>query len=619
VAEGFTAIAPLLDWSRPELTAAGVALADGDSAGASAGLLAQLRAAETLDPPHQHYGDPVPLADALMSGVLALPPHPNATLPANPSWDEDPFGDSNWRFQYHSFRWSLPLLLAWQQTGDEAYLDRLLFLMQDYAEDMLASTGPLDMTWYDMSASLRVEHWLTIWRELLAADRIDPALMHRFLLWFWLHGDRLANQVHYHWYTNHGTLHNRALLVLSLVLPQYLDSAAWHDLAFGRTEEQILQLLSADGVENEQAPAYHFYMLEVIPGVQALLESVGTSLGPAALGRLEGMPGFAARILTPAGDLPMLGDTPRSIALGAYAGLDAELDFALSLGSDGNAPTQRYIAYPETGTIICRSGWGQGRAYALETHAVFDAGPRGSWHGHDDAMTLCLGAYGQPLVVDSGFFTYNEDAWRGYFTSPAAHNVLVHADGDESGRSDTPQRLFWRTGDDWAWQSALLDLGDGRTWIRHFVFLGPDDVLLIDRSSGPGDRPLALLFHFPPGAALNTEDSTLRLTQGGAALDLAPLDAPQLGLVRGSEVPLQGWYSSAYGQREANDVAVFTSGRGAAFTTLLHAHDGANPLLGFAREQEGPDDYLRFLITRQSGSEMIELWLESGLLLRSAR
>ncbi|MCB9516490.1 MAG: alginate lyase family protein [Candidatus Latescibacteria bacterium] len=615
--EGFAQVAPLLDWARPELSEASAALARSDSAEASRALLAALAAADALEPPHQHFADPVPLADALMSGMLSLPPHPSTTLPDDPTWDEDPFGDSNWLFQYHSFRWSLPLLQAWQETGNEAYLDRLLFLMQDYADDKLASTGPLDMTWYDMSASLRTEHWLAVWLALIDGGRMEPQLMHRFLIWFWLHGDRLAHDVHYHWYNNHGTLHNRALLVLSFILPQFLDGEEWRDLALGRTEDQILQLLSADGVENEQAPAYHFFMMEVIGSVQSILESAGTTLGSEALTRLQGMPGFGAQILTPGLTLPMLGDTPRSIALGAYAGLSDELDFALSSGDAGVAPTRRYTLYPETGTSIFRSGWGVDRSYALETHAVFDVGPRGGWHGHDDALTFCLGAYGRPLVTDSGFYTYNDDAWRAFFTSPAAHNVLVHADGDEAGRSETPQRLFWRTGADWAWQAALLDLGDGRSWIRHFVHLAPDDVLLVDRCSGPGGRPLTLLFHFPPTATLSGDAAMLRLSDGAATLDLASLDTTDLTLLRGVEDPPQGWISPAYGQREANDVAVYSAGRGSAFTTLLHAGDGSDALLAFEREAEGPDDYLRLRIDRESGPETLELWLESGQLSRS--
>ncbi|MCB1163150.1 hypothetical protein KDL67_10730, partial [bacterium] len=61
----------------------------------------------------------------------------------------------------------------------------------------------------------------------------------------------------------------------------------------------------------------------------------------------------------------------------------------------------------------------------------------------------------------------------------------------------------------------------------------------------------------------------------------------------------------------------YSAGRGSAFTTLLHVGDGSDSLLDFEREAEGPDDYLRLRIDRESGSETLELWFESGQLSRS--
>src|SRR5690349_6277536 len=44
-------------------------------------------------------------ARELTNGVLHLSPHDPFSLPQTPSWTEDPYGQNNWKFQYHSLRW----------------------------------------------------------------------------------------------------------------------------------------------------------------------------------------------------------------------------------------------------------------------------------------------------------------------------------------------------------------------------------------------------------------------------------------------------------------------------------------------------------------------------------
>jgi hypothetical protein len=71
-------------------------------------------------------------ADELLDNRYLLTPHPVVTLPADPTWGEDPLRDPNWLFQYHTLRFTLNLLRAWQETGVMAYRDRALFLLRDW-------------------------------------------------------------------------------------------------------------------------------------------------------------------------------------------------------------------------------------------------------------------------------------------------------------------------------------------------------------------------------------------------------------------------------------------------------------------------------------------------------
>ncbi|MBN2171763.1 MAG: alginate lyase family protein [Candidatus Krumholzibacteriota bacterium] len=611
--ESFAEIAPLINWESPGLAGAASALAAGDSAGAADGLLAHFLAAAPITAPHQEYGNPTAYADQLLSGRLSLPPHPETELPDDPAWNEDPFGDVNWRFQYHTLRWLAPLWQAFEATGDSTYLTRLLFLMEDYAGDNLPGAAPSDMTWYDMAASLRIEHWLYFWKGLLAGGLVDRGFMLRFIEDAQVHGEMLGGAIPYNETSNHGTYHNRSLIALGLVLPELASAADWLAVGSGRLEEQIIGMVSPHGVHLEQSPAYHISMMSLARTIQDLLAESGGGLSALTESYLAGMPRFAAHILKPNGSLPMISDSALQISLSALLGMDEKLDYSASGGQQGARPSERYLSYPVTGYVILRSGWGETRPFGEETQVVFDTGPRGSWHGHDDALTFTFSALGRDLVVDSGFYTYNSDAWRDWFTSPPAHNVLLRADSDGRGRAADPQRLVWRTGPAWAFQSALLDLGGGRDWTRCLVYLAPDEALLLDFTHGEGEEALELLFHLHPDAAVSADGPRLRAARDGAVLDLWPLDAPTLALIEGATDPIQGWYSPAYGSRRPNVAAAYRlAGRRLDFVTLLHAHAGDDPLVDFRLDGARDEECYRLVIERTSGTEHVTVWPATG-------
>ena len=83
-------------------------------------------------------------------------------------------------------------------------------------------------------------------------------------------------------------------------------------------------------------------------------------------------------------------------------------------------------------------GANRATAYADERWLVLDAGPLGDGgHGHYDALHFEAYAYGRPLVVDPGRYTYSESGpnWRRWFKGTAAHNTVT-----VDGLDQTPYR-----------------------------------------------------------------------------------------------------------------------------------------------------------------------------------
>jgi hypothetical protein len=601
----------LLDPGYEGLGEVFAALSRGDSLGAYRELLAYFNTTDPAAAPHASFDDPVRSADEILDGWITLPPHPRAPLLEDPAWTEDPFHDSNWRFQYHAFRWPMALLYAWEETGNTEYLDRFLFLIEDYSRDNLGDRWPSTMTWYDMGAALRTENWLYSWRLLVHHGLLDRDRMELFLLGIRKHGYMLANVIRYDKETNHGIFHDRALLCIDVALPELVESGDWYALGYDRLDTQIHALVSEDGVYLEPSPSYHFFAYDQFRIIREFLTAAGRDLRPSAKWRIDTMMQFGALLLQPNGAFPMLGDCYERMPLEPYLGLDPWLDYVITEGAAGERPAVTCRSWELSGHTIVRSGWGEQRTYRDETHAVFDTGPKDGSHGHYDGMTFTLYAYGSKLIVDSGYYTF-DGGWRFFFRSPEAHNVLVPADGSHGVDAD-PVQLTSTAGDRAYFRSAVKPLGDDLEWTRSFVFLEPSDILLVDRVTGPFEGPVDQLFHFPPASNVITGTDRLTVEAGGAHIDLMQARPSELLIIEGELNPKQGWYSPVYGVMEPNPVARFRNGDVApSFCTLLHAHAGGDSLRTFRVVEETPGSSVLFHIERSSGSERVEVWTETG-------
>ena len=611
--EGLSELLSLIDLESSGFELVKVALSEGDSLAATELMHAYFRTHPPIEAPHSTYSNMLNLAEDLLDGTLELPNHPPFDLPDDPDWSEDPFGDPNWRFLYHTFRWPMSLLEAYRETGEQRFLDRFLFLMEDYAQDNIGGISPSDMTWYDMAASIRIENWLYSWKILLETGDADEAFMIRFLPYAWYHGEMLANGIEYAEEGNHGTFHSRALLSLGLVFPQFNDASGWYDLGSDRLETQLLDLVSDEGVHLEQAVFYHFYMMTAYQEIRELLQSGGMDFSAEGVARIEKMPLFAAHILQPNGWMPMLSDTPQDLRIAIPEEMHPWLDFSLSQGERGERPTQTHQSYDHSGYVIFRSGWGEARNFTDETQLVFDTGPKGSGHGHFDAQTFVLSAFGTDMLVDSGYYTFVRP-WREYFRSPSAHNILLPVDDPPAEWETVPERLIWRRGEDWALQSSRVMLPDGRFWRRAVVHLAPDDFIILDDVEGAGEE-LELLFHLAPGASLDGDGRAIHLEFHYAKLDILSAGEVGMSTVSGATDPTQGWYSPKYGVKEPNTVLSLRSSAGPRFQTLLHPHR-LDPVESFELLEDDTGRY-RFRIVGQTGVEEVEIDLTDGSVIRS--
>jgi Heparinase II/III-like protein/Heparinase II/III N-terminus len=372
-------------------------------------------------------------------------------------------------------------------------------------------------------------------------------------------------------------------------------AARWREAGAAILWTEIERQTTADGVSRELSLHYQELVLELGLLSWLLLRANGTEPPAAAKSRLAAMLEFVAELDRFPGGAPDFGDSDGQSALpfqGAHpsrasllaigAALLDRPDWApahtltrpaaVLLGAAGrerfNAlgaprPTLRSRFYPEAGLALFRDASG-------DRALLFDCGPLGflatAAHGHADCLALALGAFGEPLLIDPGTFTYHaEPRFRDHFRGTAAHTTL-RVDGEE--QSEMRGAFLWgrraearvdrvATGGAWDVITASHDgyerLSSPVRHRRSVIFVKPDYFWITDELLGMDEHLAECFWHFAPGSTLIADDGWIRSrAPGGTELHLrwvGPDARPPLELWEGAEQPIQGWSSPRFGVR----------------------------------------------------------------------
>ena len=606
-------------------------------------------------------------ADRICAGHVTLFAGRSFNVGALPEWNRDPASGILGPAVYAGGIDVLDHALV----GDIKYvweLNRHLHLVR-LAQASLASVDPVYLRtlaaqlrgWLDQCPPLRGPNWTS-------GLEIGIRLLNWSLLWHLSGGDASAlfagasgqrlrtdwlHSIHAHcrYLERHLSRHSSAnnhligelagLFVGAATWPCWKASPRWRALAAAGLEEQVVRQHSRDGVNREQAFAYHVFSAEFLFVAGLAGHAWGQPFSPQYWQVLRRAVRFLRAVRDIEGNVPMVGDADdgaafrlgfddedraaQLLALGAAVFDNTAPDSAsASAGArwllhalPGERPTLRGEdadpepdlssgavagwAFPDGGYLLFGSRFGA----ADEIKGMLDCGPLGylgiAAHGHADALAITLSVAGEACLVDPGTYSYwQEQKWRDYFRGTSAHNT-VRVDGLD--QSVSGGRFMWLRKavariermphapgqfDFCGSHDGYLRLPDPARHQRQVRFDAASATLVVrDAVAARGQHRLEQFWHFAPGleVVLASDGLHVRGRRFALHLQVSGVNLAQ-ELVRGCENPPLGWYSRSYESKQACDVFRISGLSGAVpvecqFTISFAGHG--------TRSQRAPD------------------------------
>jgi hypothetical protein len=518
--------------------------------------------------------------------------------------NRDQVGDIKHVWELNRHLHLVSLAQAWATTRDPAWLQTLHHQLRSWLDQCPPLTGP---NWTSsLELGIRLINWALVWQLIGGDDAHKGSGLFsgddgRRLHADWLdsihaHCSAIARHLSRHSSANNHLIGELAgLYVGASVWPCWKASGAWLEQARRELEIEAQAQFSRDGVNREQAFAYHIFSCEFLFVAGLVGQACGQPFSRSYWTSLQRALRFLRSVRDVGGNVPMVGDADDGIVFRLDApGADRAAQL-LALGDavlrriEPQHPGVRWLlhalpgrrpeadphesdtgwAFPDGGYLLFGTRFGEPE----EIKGMVDCGPLGylgiAAHAHADALALTLSVAGEECLVDPGTYSYwQEHKWRDYFRGTSAHNT-VRIDGlDQSvpgGRfmwlrkaraaiermPQSPQEFDFRGSHD-----GYERLADPVRHLRSVRFDAATSTLTVrDEVAAKKSHEIELFWHFAPGLSVRLDSAGLHVRGKRFALQMQVQGVDlKLELLRGNENPPLGWFSRRYESKQPCDV-----------------------------------------------------------------
>lgn len=430
-----------MDLRRPELGTVRAAVNDGDFAQARAALAAYFRARVLPIWPRQPLSPDYALIDAARRRTFTISGITH-TFSDRIDWSCTAIPNPNFGWEFNRHPWWIHYAEAYiaDRERNANYARTLFAELRDWID-----TSPVSLIYYSLHPGDRWRHLEvglrvgTFWPQTFALVKDSPLLSDDLLVdWlksFYVHARHL--EVNAELFTNRGVTEAFGLYAVGLFFPEFADSTDWVRLGLERLEAMLRHDVTPDGVENEFSPGYHHIIIADIVKMRKLAAANGRSLPAFIEATLLKLFDYLLFASAPDRTLPLLNDSyrfsicpPMAVAADLYPDRP-DFRWIATGGREGQPPERRSQLFPDAGHAVLRSSWEPDACYLL-----FDAGPFGTSHGHEDGLSLNLYGYGMQHLIDCGPYDYEDrHPYRRYSVGSHGKTIPLIDDLDQNRRS----------------------------------------------------------------------------------------------------------------------------------------------------------------------------------------
>ncbi len=357
-------------------------------------------------------------------GIFSFPATP---IESPPDWSMDPYNNRSWVFLYHQLAFC-PDLTAYDAThGNHRGLDLILSIVRDWWLHFSSAADSPKFAWHDHGAALRAINLLDVKEKTPKEQSGDHMLLDDILE---SHAEFLIEEKNYTKGTNHGLDQSISLFRLSTELPNRKFSSVGGAISLERIRDEIEKSFAKDGGHRENSTGYHQFGIQQLLKVRRALNTSPSKL-PRYLkevnNTIEKATEAFIHLIGPDGGLPQIGDTSERPLLNLFLKENPpkyykQYLYAISAGTQGEAPERKFMVLPESGWISIRNQWGSKNAVHLLSHCGYNS----HYHRHDDDQSFTIKAHGDDWVIDGGLYKYQEkDKYRRYLRSCKAHSITM--------------------------------------------------------------------------------------------------------------------------------------------------------------------------------------------------
>ncbi len=445
-----------------------------------------------------------------------------------------------WRFHLHYFDFALELAAAYKATNEPEWTS----LFYDYAEDWQRRNpvGGAD-AWHPYALSCRIINWITVMNAMGTELQKEESRWQQLQQSLFAQLHYLEKNLEFDVLGNH-LLRNLKALVLAGSAFQGTAAERWLHRGLTILKTELSEQVLADGGHYERSPSYHAVVLQDLIEMRIALSDAQHQVPLWLSAAIDRMTLADSLFRHPDGKHALFNDSVlKNIQFGALP---------------ANVCQEPATALAETGYFILR-GINDGWLIVDCGLACPDFLPA---HAHSDLLSFELSLEGQRVIVDAGTFEYTDGQWRDYFRSTRAHNTVSVDSAEQSdtwGSFRLGRRAKHIPGKIVKTSLGSCFIGGHRGFStptvnvshqRRIACIDASAWLVVDELIGTGTHTIESFLHFHPAIKVQKEsDNALTFSVRDCAYRVESFGAASSKLISGSEQPIQGWYSDAFGHK----------------------------------------------------------------------